>query len=349
MTARERIYRWLNERLDLDGVIASLSRQRVPVHRWSFFNALGGMTLILLGIQVASGVLLLLYYRPSVETAHPSVAHIIGEVPFGDLVRSVHAWSSDLFVGFLLAHVFSVVIQRSYRAPRELLWLSGTGLFVMCIGLAFSGHLLPWTGDAYVAARVSTELAAGVPGAGHFMKVFLRGGEEITATSLNRFFGFHVAILPPVVTVLLVMHLWLVRRQGVSVPESVPPERVRMLPYWPHMGLRVLARATALVLLVLTAAVFLPRDLAPEADPLAATPPDVRPQWYFVWVFQVIKRLPSQVMGFEGHKLGVTALVLALGCFVALPIIDRRGSRLMFYLGCAALVAFVGATLHGLM
>ena len=349
MSPMQRISSWFNARVDLRAVKSSLAAIRVPVHRWSFFSATGGMTLMLLLMQVVSGVLLLLHYRPTAEEAHGSVELIIGEIPFGDLVRSVHVWCGDLFVALLIAHVFVSLVQRSYRSPRELLWLSGVVMFVISVGLALSGHLLPWTDSAYAAARVSTELSSRVPLVGGFLESFLRGGQQVTARSLGRFYGFHVAVLPAALTLLVAGHLWLINRQGVSVPKSLEGTAVRRVPYWPHIAMRDWARATALVFIVLTLAVFLPRGLGPEANPVAAAPPDVQPQWYFLWIFALLKVIPPDIMGVPGETFGVTALVVLFLLFTSLPFLDRRGSKVMFYVGLGGAVALLGVTIHALV
>jgi len=348
MSRRRRVFDWLDERLKLRGAAAALSRYEVPLHRWSMFSRFGAVTLVLLLLQVASGVMLLMYYRPSVEHAHGSVATIMGEIPFGELVRSVHLWAGDLFVVFLVAHVFAAMIKRAYTRPREILWWTGAALFVLCIMTALTGHLLPWTDSAYAAARVSSELAGRVPVVGGFLKVFLRGGEELTGGSLSRFYGFHVALLPAAITLLVVAHLWQILRHGVAVPSSVQAKPIRTVPYWPHVALRDQARATAVVLVVVSLAVLVPRGLEPKADALAPAP-KAEPQWYFLWIFEFIRSLPSKILGVEGDRVAVAVLLALLALFFSLPIIDKRGSRAMLYIGLAGLLVFVGATVHGLL
>lgn len=347
MSIEERAREWVNERTKLDGVRSVLAGVRLPVHRWSVFSVLGRLTLILLTFLVSSGVLLLLYYRPDVAEAHRSVAAINGDVPFGSLVRSIHVWSSDLFVGCLIAHVFAALIQRSYRRPRELIWISGALLFIVCIGLALTGHLLPWTESAYLSARVSSELAGRVPVAGHFLRVFLRGGEEITGTSLSRFFGFHVAILPAALTALVAVHIGLVARHGLSVPKSLEGLSVKSLPYYPHLLLRDHARATVAGFVVLCLAAAMPTGLTPKADPFAAAPAGAHPEWYFLWIFGLIRSLPPRLLGVDGDQVAVTLLLALLLSFILLPLLERKGSRVMFWIGWAGLIAFVGATIHG--
>lgn len=347
MSAKQRGWReWLLQRTGLAGAGDSLSTYRVPFHRLSVLSALGRLTAMLFVVQVASGILLLLYYRPSMDEARQSVGRIMGDIPFGDLIHGVHVWAGDLFIGCLLAHLFAVMILRAYRPPRELTWVSGSLLFVIGIGFGLTGHLLPWTDSSYLAARVSTQLAAHVPVAGHFLKVFLRGGEELTATSLTRCYGFHVAILPAAMSIAVFAHVWLVRRLGMSVPPSL--RSAPTIAYWPHEARRDEARGTLLLMIVLSLAVLVPRELGPKADALAPAPDQVRPEWYFLWIFQFIKGLPPKLGGISGDTVAVSVLLVCLALFVGLPALDRRGSKLVAVFGGLLMVGFLGATFYGL-
>jgi len=346
MSLQQRTMRWIEERTQLEGTRSLLAKQSVPLHRYSAFQVLGGMTLALLASLVASGVLLLLHYRPAPELAHGSVVSIMNDAPFGYVIRGVHVWSADLFIGCLLAHIMVAVIQRAYRRPRELVWLTGATLFVLCMGAALSGSLLPWSSHAWASARVSTELAARVPLIGSWLVVFLRGSEVLTSSSLPRFYGFHVAVLPGAITVAVAAHLWLVARMGLSVPSSVDPASVRRTPYFPYVAVHDQARAVGLALAVVLLAEWVPRDPGTQADPFAPAPAHARPAWYFLWIFQLLRTLPPRVLGLQADKALVALLVGALLAFFALPFIDRKGSRAMFYVGWTALIALVGATLH---
>src|SRR6476660_3259258 len=179
------------------------------------------MTLFLFTVQVATGILLLLYYRPSAENAFESVQFIMTEVKFGWLIRSVHSWSANLMIGTLFIHMFSVYFMRSYRRPREVTWLSGVLLLLLAVGFVFSGYLLPWNKLAFFATKVGTEIAGVVPLVGRPMLRFLRGGDDVTGATLTRFFGFHVAVLPAITTVIIGAHLALVQMHGMSVPPKL--------------------------------------------------------------------------------------------------------------------------------
>src|SRR3970282_607575 len=140
----ESFKRWLDERLSISTLASAAQKKEVPLHRQSIWYYFGGMTLFLFVVQVVTGILLLLYYRPSAENAFESVQFIMTEVKFGWLIRSIHSWSANLMIFTLFLHLFSVFFMRAYRRPRELTWVSGVLLFFIALGFGFSGSLLPW-------------------------------------------------------------------------------------------------------------------------------------------------------------------------------------------------------------
>src|ERR1051326_433473 len=221
MPPRPPVRNWLDERFGWDELVAPLRHKTVPIHRYSYWYFLGGITLFLFGVQVCTGILLLLYYRPSANEAFESVQYLMTQVQFGWLVRSVHSWAANrmLFTAFL--RMSGVVFLRPYRKPRELTWVSGMLLLFLAMGFGFSGYLLPWNTLAFFATKVGTEITGQVPILGKPMMIFLRGGEEVTGATLTRFFGFHVAILPGITTLLLLFHILLVQRFGMSIPPKL--------------------------------------------------------------------------------------------------------------------------------
>src|SRR5437588_8554650 len=209
---------WLDERLSISTLAAMAQKNELPLHRHSIYDYFGGMTLLLFVVQVITGILLLLYYRPSSENAFESVQFIITEVKFGWLIRSIHSWSANLMIATLFIHMFSVFFMRAYYPPREITWVSGAVLLFIVICFGFSGYLLPWNKLAFFATKVGTEIAGVVPIVGRPALRFLRGGEDVTGATLTRFFGFHVAVLPATATVFLVIHVLLVQLHGMHVP-----------------------------------------------------------------------------------------------------------------------------------
>ena len=323
---------WLDERLDLSGVRHFIAEKGVPIHTQKIWYYLGGMTLFLFGVQIFTGILLLLYYRPSASEAYESVQFIVTQVQFGWLIRNVHSWSANLLIGLAFAHFFSVFFLKSYRKPRELTWVTGILLLFLMLGFGFSGYLLPWDELAYFATKVGTGIAGAVPVVGHFTLRLLRGGDDVTGATLSRFYGLHVAILPAVTTALVALHLLFVQQQGMSVPLSIerklkPGERLPQMRFFPNYILRdVLAWYVVLAVLAALAA-FYPWELGTKADPFAVVPPGIRPEWYFLAMFHTLKLLPSHVLGVEGEHLGVVAFGMAALFLILVPFLDRRASR----------------------
>src|SRR3989304_6300190 len=237
-----RLWTWLDERVGLAELEKLVKKKEVPVHRHTVWYYLGGMTLFLFMIQVATGILLLFYYRPSAEEAYESVQFLMAEVQFGWLIRSIHSWAANLMIFTLFVHLFSVWLLKAYRPPRELTWLSGMGLLGLALGFGFTGYLLPWNELAYFATKVGTEITGAVPVVGSFLGRLLRGGDEVTGATLTRFYGIHVAVLPLVATALLGLHLYLVQKNGMSVPPGVGCPRSRRWPASPVPGPRSSAR-----------------------------------------------------------------------------------------------------------
>ena len=323
---------WLDERLDLSDVKHFVAEKGVPVHTQEIWYYLGGLTLFLFAVQIFTGILLLLYYRPSATEAYESVQFIVTQVQFGWLIRNVHSWSANLLIGLAFAHFFSVFFLKSYRKPRELTWVSGMLLLFLMLAFGFSGYLLPWNELSFFATKVGTGIAGAVPLVGRFTMRLLRGGDDVTGATLSRFYGLHVAVLPAITTALLALHLLFVQRQGMSVPVSLEKrakagERLRQMPFFPNYILRdVLAWYVALALLAALAA-FYPWELGTKADPFAVVPPGIRPEWYFLATFHTLKLLPSHIWIFEGERVGVVAFGLAAAFLVFVPFLDRRASR----------------------
>jgi cytochrome b6 len=348
---------WIDQRLDLSDVRHFVAHKTVPIHRQKFWYYLGGVTLFLFIVQALTGVLLLLYYRPGAAEAYESVQFIVTQVEFGWLIRNVHSWSANLLIAAAFAHFFSVFFQKSYRKPRELTWLSGIVLLFLMLAFGFSGYLLPWNELAFFATKVGTGIAGSVPLAGDFLLRLLRGGDDVTGATLSRFYGLHVAILPAMTTALVSLHLLLVQRQGMSVPLSVerqlePGEALPQMKFFPNYVLRdVLLWYLALAVLVALAA-FYPWELGRKADPFAAVPAGIRPEWYFLAMFHTLKLLPSHLLGLEGEVVGVVGFGLAAMFLIAVPFLDRRSSRgerspLFTALAIAGLLYLVVLTIVG--
>ena len=216
------LWSYLAERVGLDAVVALGVKKRVPIHSSTLFYFLGGMALFLFVLQVVTGGLLSLYYKPSPDQAFESVQAIMTEVKFGWLIRSVHSWGANLLIGVLFLHVLTTYMMRAYRRPREFTWITGILLLGLFMALGFSGYLLPWNELSFFATRVGTALAGKVPVVGDELLLVARGGENVTGDTLSRFYALHVAIFPLVALALMGFHLFLVQKHGMSMPERLP-------------------------------------------------------------------------------------------------------------------------------
>jgi len=351
-----RLLPWLEHRVGLEALRHVVEAKTVPVHRHGAWYYFGGMTLFFFLVQVATGILLMLYYRPSAAEAYESVQFLVTRVPFGWLVRSIHSWSANLMIAAAFVHLFSVFFLKAYRAPRELTWLSGFALFALALGFGFSGYLLPWNKLAYFATRVGTDIAGALPIVGSEMVRFLRGGDHVTGGTLSRFYGWHVAILPALTTSLLALHLLLVQRHGTSVPPSVEreqPSGPRTMRFVPDFLLRDLFGWTlALGVLAALAALF-PWELGEKADPFAPAPADIKPEWYFMFMFQTLKLVPGgEIAGIENEAWAILVFGAAGAAAFFVPFLDRRvvergKSPLVSAIGAVALAFIVALTAIG--
>jgi cytochrome b6 len=278
----------------------------------------------------------------------------MGEVQFGWLIRSVHAWASNLMIFTLFVHLFSVLFLKAYRPPREVTWFSGVALMGLAMGFGFTGYLLPWNELAYFATKVGTEITGAVPVMGPFLGRLLRGGDDVTGATLTRFYGIHVAILPAAATALVGLHLYLVQRHGMSVPLAV--ERSggggRRMPFVPNFMLRDLVGWLAALAVLAALAAFFPAELGKKADPFLSAPAGIKPEWYFMFMFQSLKYLPAHILGIEGEIVGIVGFGLG-GLFLLLvPFLDRRTargepSRLFTWIGIAIIAYMLLLTYLG--
>jgi quinol-cytochrome oxidoreductase complex cytochrome b subunit len=350
-----RVYHWLDERLPVSVLRRTAEQKMVPVHRYTVCYYFGGMTLFFFLVQVVTGILLMLYYRPSAGQAFESVEFIMTTVPFGWLIRSIHAWSADLMIFFAFIHLATVYFMKAYRKPRELTWITGCLLFFAALAFGFSGYLLPWNQLAFFATAVGTEIAGSVPLVGEHIVRFLRGGDRVTGGTLSRFYGWHVAILPAITTALIAIHLLLVQFQGLSVPRAQEKEaRLRRpMRFLPNFLLRDLFGWTLALALLATLAALFPWELGEKADPFAPAYADIKPEWYFMFMFETLKLVPGgEILGisYEAFPImlfGLAGVLMLLVPFLEVRLTGSDRSRAFTVLGFVAIVYIVAMTAWG--
>ncbi len=315
---------WLQERFYvLTPIIDYLKKKEVPKHRLSFWYYFGGLGLFFFTIQILTGLLLLQYYKPTETDAFASFVFIQKTVPFGWLIRQIHAWSANLMIMMLFIHMFSTFFMKSYRKPRELMWVSGFILLALSLGFGFTGYLLPWNELAFFATQVGTEVPKVAPG-GAFLVDILRGGPEVSGETLTRMFSLHVVLLPGLVLLFLSGHLMLVQILGTSTP--IGYKEAGLVKGYEKFFPTFLAKdgigwMIGFALLVYLAVIY-PWGLGIKADPLTPAPVGIKPEWYFWAQFQLLKDFK-----FEGGEL-VAIILFTIGAllWIAVPFLDRQAS-----------------------
>lgn len=354
---------WLDIRLGIRDLLEQNLTNYLLPRNINIWYTLGAVLLTLFGLQFVTGILLLVYYVPDTEQAFASVQAIMNEVPYGWLIRNLHAVGSNLIVVALLLHMLSVLFMNAYKKPRELTWLSGFLIFNLTLALCLTGYLLPWSQLSFWATTVATEAPGAIPLIGDDIVRFLRGGAMVGDTTLGRFFALHVMGLPLVFGLLVGVHLFCVRRAGISRPPFGPeyqgePERYTFehehhpggIPFFPNYAVKDGA-VICFFLAVLAALVFfapnlfIPPSAFEPADPFV-TPPRIKPEWYFLWAYQTLKIFPSELIG-----LGIQGVLMTL--LALLPFLDRsperRPAKRPLFLVCYVLgiLAFVGISVWG--
>lgn len=345
---------WLDDRLGFSALYPILKKKDVPIHRHSFWYYIGGMALFLFFLQIATGTLLLFYYRPSADGAYESIQFLMSEVQFGWLIRSIHSWGANLMIFMAFVHLFSVMLLKAYRKPRELTWVTGTLLLFVAMGLGFTGYLLPWNELAFFATRVGTEIPGVFPVFGPFLRELGRGGADVSGATLTRFYALHVSVLPAAAFMLVAIHVLQVQKHGMSVPPSIEAEGggKKSIKFFPQFLLRDAVGWLAALAILAAAAAFFPAHLGVKADAFAPAPIGIKPEWYFMFMFQTLKYLPAHILGISGELVGVAAFSLGGVVLLFVPFLDRpkpgaKPKRGWTYLAYAALAYVLVLTYLG--
>ncbi len=350
----ERLYQWLDTRLDLESYRRFAENKWVPMHHQSAWYYMGGIVLILLLIQVLTGLLLMVYYVPEIKSAYTSILKINSQIDFGWFIRSLHSWGANLMILALFLHMFSTYFMKAYRPPREITWLTGLVLLLISVGFGFTGYLLPWNEVSFFATKIGVDITAQTPVIGETLAFLLRGGLDLNQNTLSRFFAIHVILLPLATLPVLGLHIWLVQLHGMSEPESLqklPPEKRSYEKFSPTFVLKDVM-VWILVVNVLAILVSLyPWDVGIEANPFAPAPIGIKPEWYFLAMFQVLKLIPPYVLFLEGEQFGILLFTLLGLLFALIPFWDRGISALRAKLatgfGWVILVLFIVFTIWG--
>jgi ubiquinol-cytochrome c reductase cytochrome b subunit len=337
---------WIDDRTGYRSVLSNLLDEPIPGgSRWAY--VFGSALLATLLNQFVTGILLSIYYVPSVDHAHTTVAYIQKLVPLGWLVRGLHFYGASAVIIILLLHLGQVFIWGAYKQRREAVWLAGVILLNILLGFGFTGYLLPWDQKAYYGTQVAAGIAGSIPLLGDTIAAVLLGGTGLGQATLSRFFMAHVFLLPAAIVALTVAHLYFFRVQGPAGPRSdTPPAPEKTERFYPGQFFKDTVVGIALLVLFADLAFSFPAPLGPKADPAASYVP--RPEWYFLWTFQLLRVMPA----FAGAVVvpGVLMTLLALA-----PFLDRSPYRSirrriipvgLFLVVLAALTGLTGYALY---
>ncbi|MBK9278270.1 MAG: cytochrome bc complex cytochrome b subunit [Candidatus Obscuribacter sp.] len=329
---------FLEDRFALSTLLHLAEKKKVPIHRHSVWYYMGGIAAIYLAVQVVTGILLMVYYVPEIQSAHASILKINSQIDFGWFIRSLHSWGANLMIAVVVLHLFSTYFMKAYRSPREFTWLSGLLLLVLCMAFGFTGYLLPWDDVSFFATKIGLDVAAKTPVLGGVIADLLRGGEAISQATISRFFVIHVAVLPICLLGLLGGHLLFVQMHGMSEPDAfknLPSAKKTYEKFFPNFFFKdILVWILALnVLFVLV--MLCPWGIGPEADPFGAAPIGIKPEWYFLSMFQFLKLVPPMIGPIEGELFGILLMGIAALAFAVLPLLDQGKSKSMSKLATA--------------
>ena len=350
------IARWIDERIELAQLRRSLLDREVP-GGLTWWHTLGSATLAVFVVQVVTGVVLAMYYSPSPDHAYDSISYLERGVASGAMLRGLHHWGASAMVVLALAHLIRVFTMGAYKYPREINWLLGVVLLALVLGFGFTGYLLPWDQKAYWATQVGTSIAGTTPLVGNLLVKVLRGGSQLGAATLSRFYSLHVLLLPLLFGIVVLVHLGLVIRQGIAprtkVLEDGAPARTddpAYPPYyhtsyrrskgagvrfWPDIIAKDLVTAMVVIVVLALLAYFFGAGLEAPADPTDSVYVP-RPEWYFLPFFQLLKLVPGSMEAVVAVGIP-TALVLVL---LLLPFFDRRSIRSLRHRPVAAASMF---------
>ncbi|HWO33547.1 MAG TPA: cytochrome bc complex cytochrome b subunit, partial [Candidatus Acidoferrum sp.] len=317
------LWGWLNRRTGLDDLLRSALDEPIPGGARLAYIFGSGLLFIFIS-QVITGVFLALYYVPSADHAHTTVAYITKAVTAGSFLRSLHAYGASAMVVVLFLHLSQTYIYGSYKGRRELLWLSGCALFGLVLAMAFTGYLLPWDQRAYFATAVGTNAVSEIPWIGESVKRLMRGGTEMGTLTISRFFVAHVFLIPACIFALVASHIFLFRKAGAAGPVNEDPfhptQKAEL--FYPRQVLMDLSLTALLIIGLGLICFFAPMQLGPPANPADAQYVP-RPEWYYLPIFQWLKYWHGSV-AIIGVLVIPTLLALAV---LALPFLDRSVER----------------------
>lgn len=363
MNIKDWITRFVEERLPVQAFKDISSHKTVPEHKQAFWYYFGGISLFFFMILIFTGMVLLFQYQPGIESSHASVLRIVTKVEFGWLIRSIHSWAGNLMLVAVIIHMFSVYFMKAYQKPRELTWFTGLGLLGLAMGFGFTGYCLVWDDTAFFATKIGIQIMETLRldidrfnihiKAGSYMADILRGGPSMGGLTIQRMFALHVVIIPWIFVGLLGAHLFFLQIHGNKIPEGIEKSgKYTRVPFFPNFIYSDLYVWLIMLNLLAGLAALFPWPLGGEADPLAPAPAGIKPEWYFMAMFQLLKLMPPHVGPIDGDLFGNLLFGLAGAIWASVPIWNPataggRRTKIACYIGLLGIVWLIGFTIWG--
>ncbi len=339
------IVAWIQERLPVPaGALRELTNEPVPNHLKKWWFALGGTPAYLFVVQIVTGILLAVYYESSTSSAYDSVRAITQNVSFGWFLRGLHKWGATLMIAAVILHQMRVYFTGAYRKPREINWMVGMTILICTLMLGFTGYSLVYEQLSYWGATVAANITGSVPVVGDFLRTMLLGADTYSRQTLPRFFILHAAVLPVALILLLVIHIGIIRLQGVTELQFEGEDKAerKHFNFFPdHLYTELMVGLTLMIVLSVLATVY-PVTVGPRANPLV-TPEVIKPEWFFYVTFRWLKLFSGTFA-----VLSTGLIVFTMYCW---PFIDdwiRRKTRYTeasVWIGIVAVLSIIGLTM----
>ncbi|HEC27310.1 MAG TPA: cytochrome b [Gammaproteobacteria bacterium] len=359
----EKLMSWIDDRFPLTQVWEEHMAKYYAPKNFNFWYYFGSLAILVLVMQIFTGIFMAMYYKPDAELAFASVEYIMRDVPWGWLIRYMHAIGASMFFIVIYLHMFRAMIYGSYRGPRELIWLFGMVIFVALMAESFMGYLLPWGNMSYWGAQVIINLFGAIPYVGDILVEWLRGDYVISDATLNRFFAFHVIAVPLVLVILVFLHIVALHKVGSNNPDGIEIKKTKDengipldgIPFHPYYTVKDIV-GVIVFLMVFSAIIFfiptlggwfLEADNFIPANPVS-TPPHIVPLWYFTPYYSILRAVTWAWLPGGAKLWGVIAMGSSLVVLFFLPWLDRSPVKSIRYRGWifkVALALFVIAFL----
>ncbi|MEE8215236.1 MAG: cytochrome bc complex cytochrome b subunit [Acidiferrobacterales bacterium] len=344
----EKLLTWIDARFPLTKVWNEHLAKYYAPKNFNFWYYFGSLALLVLVMQIVTGIFLAMHYKPDTERAFASVEYIMRDVPWGWLLRYMHSTGASLFFVAIYLHMFRALLYGSYRAPRELVWLLGMVLFVALMAESFTGYLLPWGKMSYWGAQVIISLFGAIPLIGDGLAEWIRGDFVVSDATLNRFFSFHIVAIPLVIIGLVYMHIVALHRVGSNNPDGIEIKKnkdkdgvpVDGIPFHPYYSVKDMVGVTVF-LMIFSAIVFFAPELGGwflEHDNfvpanILQTPPDIVPLWYLTPYYSLLRAVTIDIGPIPAKLLGVLSMGFSIVLFFFLPWLDRSPVKSIRYRG----------------